>query len=91
MGTTENLQNETLPLLTMLVLHNASLGRNNRPFKVFDDNPSGYKGMKKFDLSDKTVAAILERTKLDRALYDEVTRNFRLTNLGWDYSSPRDG
>ena len=90
-GTTELLQNETLPLLTKIVANNASLGRHNRPFKVFDENPTGYKGMKQLDLSDKTLAAILERTKLDRELYAEVARNFRLTDLGWDYRSPMDG
>mmetsp|Transcript_10889 Transcript_10889/g.26174 ORF Transcript_10889/g.26174 Transcript_10889/m.26174 type:complete len:399 (+) Transcript_10889:263-1459(+) len=90
-GTTEFLQNETLPLLTQLVSNNASRGRNTRPFKVFDENPSGFKGMKKADLSNESVAAILERTKLDRQLYAQVSRSFRLTDLGWDYRSPIDG
>jgi hypothetical protein len=90
-GTTEMMQNETLPLLTHLVANDASLGRNNAPFKVFDKNPTGFRGMKKVDLSDKTMATILERTTLDRQLYSEVTQRFRLTDLGWDYRSPVNG
>lgn len=90
-GTTENLQNETLPLLTQLVLNDPSVGRNNVPFKVFDHNPTGAVGMKTYDLSNKTMATILERTQLDQSLYREVTQNFRLSNLGWDYQSPVDG
>jgi hypothetical protein len=90
-GTTENLQNETLPLLTKLVMDDPNRGRNNKPFKVFDNNLSGAVGMKKYDLSNKTMDAILARTQLDRRLYKEVTRNFRLSNLGWDYQSPVNG
>lgn len=86
-GTTENMQNETLPLLTQIVANDPSIGRNNVPFKVFDKNPAGKKGMKEFDLSKKTMTAILKRTKLDRGLYAEVVRNFRLKDLGWDYES----
>lgn len=87
-GTTENLQNETLPLLTKLIMDDPNRGRNNKPFKVFDNNPAGAVGMKKDDLSKKTMYTILQRTQLDRELYKEVTRNFQLSNLGWDYQSP---
>lgn len=90
-GTTENLQNETLPLLTKIVSDDPSIGRYRVPFKVFNNNPTGSVGMKKSDLSKKSLATILERTELDRTLYADVTRNFRLKDLGWDYKSPLDG
>lgn len=90
-GTTENLQNETLPLLTKLVVNDTSIGRNNVPFKVFAKNPNGFLGLKKYNLSEAGMETILERTKLDRRLYAEVTRQFRLTDLGWNYQSPVDG
>eukprot|EP00536_Pseudo-nitzschia_multiseries_P001055 jgi/Psemu1/180019/e_gw1.13.82.1 len=89
-GTTEGLQNETLPLLTQLVLNDPSVGRENAPFKVFDKNPNGNVGMKKHDLSPKTLSKILEQTELDRGLYADVVRSFRLSDLGWDYYSPKD-
>jgi len=90
-GTTENLQNETLPLLTKLIANDPSLGRHVPPFKVFDENRAGAVGMKKLDLSKKTMDTILKRTELDRELYDEVKRMFRLSDLGWDYQSPVEG
>jgi len=86
-GTTENLQNETLPLLTKLVANDPSVGRNNAPFKVFDNNLNGPRGMKKYDLSDNTLSTILERTRLDRGLYADIVRDFTLADLGWDYKS----
>ena len=88
-GTTENLQNETLPLLTKIVVNDPSIGRNNKPFKVYDNIPNGHIGMKKGDLSNKTMSIILERTELDRGLYADVVRDFKLTDLGWDYNSPK--
>ena len=90
-GTTENLSNETLPLLTKLVVNDASVGRNNNPYKVFDQNPFGFVGLKRYNLSDASISTILERTELDRALYANVASNFKLTDFGWDYQSPRIG
>ena len=90
-GTTENLSNETLPLLTKIISNDPSLGRYNPPFKVFDKNPTGFVGMKKHDLSKKTMKVMLERTELDRRLYAQVTRDFRLADFGWDYQSPVNG
>ncbi|VEU33657.1 unnamed protein product [Pseudo-nitzschia multistriata] len=87
-GTTEKLSNETLPLLTQIVLNDPRVGRDNKPFKVFDNNPNHNVGMKAHDLSNETMAAILERTELDRVLYADVGRHFKLSNLGWDYHSP---
>jgi len=84
-GTTENLQNETLPLLTKLVANDPSVGRNNAPYKVFDN--AGKPGMKKGDLSEETLSRILEKTRLDRRLYNDVICNFTLADLGWDYKS----
>mmetsp|Transcript_16255 Transcript_16255/g.37436 ORF Transcript_16255/g.37436 Transcript_16255/m.37436 type:complete len:416 (+) Transcript_16255:135-1382(+) len=89
-GTTEMLSNETLPLLTQLVLGDPSVGRKNPPFKVFDNNPSGNVGMKSHNLSDKAMSIILDETELDRSLYADVARSFKLTDLGWDYYSPKD-
>mmetsp|Transcript_0 Transcript_0/g.1 ORF Transcript_0/g.1 Transcript_0/m.1 type:complete len:435 (+) Transcript_0:114-1418(+) len=88
-GTTENLQNETLPLLTKIVANDPSIGRKNKPFKVYDNIPNGHIGMKKYNLSNETMSIILERTELDRGLYADVVRNFKLTDLGWDYNSPK--
>lgn len=90
-GTTENLSNETLPLLTKLVVNDTSVGRQNNPYKVFDQNPFGFVGLKRYNLSDASMATILERTELDRALYANVANNFKLTDFGWDYQSPRIG
>lgn len=84
-GSTENLQNETLPLLTKLVANDPLVGRNNAPYKVFDN--VGIPGMKKEGLSEETLSRILEQTRLDRRLYNDVIRNFTLVDLGWDYRS----
>ena len=91
-GTTEQMQNLTLPLLTKIVANNPFLGLKNEPFKVFDKG--GKKGMKVDDLSENTLTQISERTKLDQILYDDVVQTFTLQNLGWDFKSrgwKRDG
>ena len=85
-GTTEHMQNETLPLLTKLIVNDPSLGRKNNPYKVFD-KAGGTPGMKKKDLSNEGLSQILEQTNLDRRLYGDVQRNFALTDFGWDYES----
>lgn len=84
-GTTEQMQNLTLPLLTKIVANNPFLGLKNEPFKVFDKG--GKKGMKVDDLSENTLTQISERTKLDQILYDDVVQTFTLQNLGWDFKS----
>lgn len=90
-GTTENLQFETLPLLTKLAVNDPSIGRKNKPFKVFDkvEGIKGSliaKGMKVADLSNKTFAKIYAQTNLDRKLYNDVVENFKLSDFGWNYT-----
>jgi hypothetical protein len=85
-GTTEHMQNETLPLLTKLIVNDPSLGRKNNPYKVFD-KAGGTPGMKKKDLSDEGLSQIIEQTNLDRRLYGDVQRTFALSDFGWDYES----
>mmetsp|Transcript_10691 Transcript_10691/g.17081 ORF Transcript_10691/g.17081 Transcript_10691/m.17081 type:complete len:362 (+) Transcript_10691:3-1088(+) len=82
-GTTERLQNETLPLLTKLVLNEPDVGRNVKPFKVFRNNAKGFKGLQKDDLSQRAMSRIKQGTQLDQQLYKDVARNFTLAGLGW--------
>ena len=83
-GTTEELSNVTLPLLTKLVLDDASVGLKVKPFKVFSKNIDKIKGVKKKDLSREALDRIVEETELDRDIYKEVLRNNTLRGLGLD-------
>ena len=83
-GTTEDLSNVTLPLLTKLLLDDASVGQKIKPFKVFSKNVNKIKGVKRKDLPREALDRILEETELDRDIYEEVLKNNTLRGLGLD-------
>jgi hypothetical protein len=83
-GLTETLSNETLPLLSKLIVNNATYGISTKAFKVFKEGKTKIRGVLKDDLSEASMARILRETSNDRKLYDDVRRNFTFTNLGWD-------
>lgn len=85
-GTTEKLQNETLPLLSKLILKDSRVGFNTTPFKVFSKNTRGIQGVSKKNLSYESLARIEKETELDRAIYNEVLQNNTLDNFGLDSS-----
>jgi hypothetical protein len=88
-GTTEKLQNETLPLLTMLILDNPEVGRKVEPFKVYSKSSSHQTGVSLSDLSEQSLSHVERETSLDRGLYDEVRRTFTLEGMGWNTSIGR--
>jgi hypothetical protein len=83
-GTTEKLQNETLPLLTRLILNNPDVGKKVVPFKVYSNSPNQGQGVYLHDLSTKSLSMLERETSLDRRLYEEVCRNFTLLDMGLD-------
>jgi hypothetical protein len=83
-GLTETLSNETLPLLSKLLISNATYGISTKAFKVFKEGKTKIRGVLRDDLSEASMARILQETSNDKKLYDDVRRNFTLTNLGWD-------
>jgi hypothetical protein len=75
-GTTEQLQEETLPLLSMILLNSTEVGRNIPPKKVFSESDRGADGLKREELSESTLALLERETKLDRWLYNEARDRF---------------
>jgi hypothetical protein len=88
-GTTENLQNETLPLLTKLILNEPEVGLNRPPFKVYRDYSGGYNGLSQKDLSEQTIQHVQKETQLDQQLYNDVAKTFTLDVLGWKKHFPK--
>ena len=88
-GTTENLQNETLPLLTKLILDEPEVGLNTESFKVYKNFNGGYRGLSQKDLSKETIQHIQKETQLDRQLYNDVAKIFTLDGLGWKKHFPK--
>jgi hypothetical protein len=83
-GLTETLSTETLPLLSKLLINNATYGASMKPFKVFKDGKKKIRGVQKDQISTESMAKLKEGTQQDRKLYDDVKRNFTFANLGWD-------
>ncbi|KAG7358640.1 sulfotransferase family protein [Nitzschia inconspicua] len=83
-GLTETLSNETLPLLSKLLINNATYGKDTKPVKVFNRGKSKIRGVLKEDLSPASLDRIKRESVNDKKLWDDVRRNFTFANLGWD-------
>jgi Sulfotransferase family len=83
-GLTETLSNETLPLLSKMVINNATYGKDTKPFKVFKAGKTKIRGVLKEDLSPASLERLERETSNDKKLWEDVRRNFTFSNLGWD-------
>jgi hypothetical protein len=68
-GTTEDLQRETLPILSELLLHNATVAETMR---VFNLHKKG--GLSPERLDTRTIAALQSNSRLDMELYETYRR-----------------
>lgn len=78
-GTTDSLQNETLPLLSLILANDTDIGKNQSSKKVATNPDPGHPqrpGISRDQLSISTLARINRESKLDRWLYDEARERF---------------
>ena len=68
-GTTENLQTETLPLLTHLLLQNVSVGQSMASFRPVVEPK---RSLSRANITDATKRYILDHSSLDSELYNAV-------------------
>lgn len=79
-GTTEHLDNETLPLLhQLLTMWTNETGTLKQEFSSYNVGKSA--SIHGSNLSDSTVAYIRKRTCLDRALWEQVQRDFPIQQV----------
>lgn len=83
-GLTENLNIETLPLLSKMIVNNATYGKDVKPFKVFKEGKTKIRGVLKGDLSSTAIDRLERETSNDKKLWEDIRRNFTLANLGWE-------
>jgi len=77
-GTTENLQNSTLPLMSKILLDDPEVGRNRSSRKVFTENKKTkkHKPLEISDLSDFARARVKHETVWDQQLYNQAKTNY---------------
>jgi hypothetical protein len=82
-GTTENLQTETLPLLSEILIGNSKIGIRQSPKNVAEDR--NYTSIRQSDLSAKTLELVQNFTRLDQQIYDTILESFSLEKFGMPF------
>ena len=76
-GTTQDLQNTTLPLISTILLNDPKVGRVQQREKVFDEKYKKFTGLKLQDLSEAALARVKYETRWDQQLYEEARERYQ--------------
>ena len=78
-GTTDQLSNSTLPLLSSILLNDPEVGYMRESDKVFtqDDRYKNYTGLTRDDLSEEALDRVVHETQWDRELYEKAQAMFK--------------
>jgi hypothetical protein len=77
-GKTDALSNETIPLLTRMLAHNHTAAESMGVFNVIKATKAESKILSPEALEPDTIAAILNASSYDHAIYEAVKRDFTL-------------
>jgi len=78
-GTTERMQNTTLPLLSYVLAGDAERGRSFEAFNVAETHTSTKSPLKLSDLSAESLQKMRQVSELDRYMYESAARDYRLS------------
>jgi hypothetical protein len=83
-GTTEKLQTETLPLLSEILIGNATIGIRKSPKNVAENR--NLTSIRQSDLLPKTLEWVQNSTRLDQQIHDTILESFSLEKFGMHFS-----
>jgi hypothetical protein len=83
-GTTENLQTETLPLLSEILIGNSKIGIRQSAKNVAADRD--FTSIRQSDLSAKTLELVQNFTRLDQQIHDTILESFSLEKFGMPFA-----